>query len=190
MRQIGTVDKEFNITRHYDINIITKPNDSDDRDPFISDLSFTFKPKPNTKMTLPGVYCLRTNILNLSDKIIWETYISLTYIENVFKAMKSELGLRPIYHHKEQNIDSQLFVSLLSYQFVTYIRNKLSLKNITFSWSRIVSKLSNHCISTSIYKTPKGKKIIKTPYKPTELQTNIYNDLKISHYPTLMPIIR
>jgi len=47
----------------------------------------------------PGVYCLRTNKTDWNESTLWHTYTMLTDVESVFRSLKSELGLRPIYHH-------------------------------------------------------------------------------------------
>ncbi len=51
-------------------------------------------------LTHPGVYCLRSNQTDWDEETLWRTYITLTDLEAVFRSLKSELGLRPIYHHK------------------------------------------------------------------------------------------
>ncbi|MCP4377384.1 MAG: transposase, partial [bacterium] len=48
--------------------------------------------------TLPGVYCLRTNQDQWDEATLWRTYTMLTDLEAVFRCLKSELGLRPVYH--------------------------------------------------------------------------------------------
>lgn len=46
---------------------------------------------------LPG---LRTNWTEKDPREIWKTYIQLTQVEDAFRTTKSDLGMRPIYHHK------------------------------------------------------------------------------------------
>lgn len=58
-----------------------------------------------------GVYRLRTNIENWSEQQLWETYITLTEIEATFRSLKSELGLRPVYHQKEDRVTGHLFIA-------------------------------------------------------------------------------
>jgi hypothetical protein len=61
----------------------------------------------------------------------WRGYQSLFYsgfcegIEAVFRCFKSELGLRPIFHHKEVRADGHLFITVLAYQFAQLIRRRL-----------------------------------------------------------------
>jgi transposase len=54
----------------------------------------------------------------MDEKELWHTYVTLTEIEAVFRSLKSELGLRPIYHHKEKRIDAHLFLTLVAYTLV------------------------------------------------------------------------
>lgn len=42
----------------------------------------------------------------------------LTDLESVFRSLKSELGLRPVYHLKAERADRHLFISVLAYQCV------------------------------------------------------------------------
>ena len=45
-----------------------------------------------------GHYLLRSNLVGEDPGVLWERYMQLTQIEAAFKTLKSELGLRPIYH--------------------------------------------------------------------------------------------
>ena len=49
----------------------------------------------------------------------------LTDLDAVFRSLKSELGLRPIYHWKPQRAEAHLFVTVLAYQLVHVIRTRL-----------------------------------------------------------------
>lgn len=42
----------------------------------------------------------------------------LTDMESVFRSLKSELGMRPVYHHKEDRSDGHPFITVLAYQAV------------------------------------------------------------------------
>ncbi len=48
-------------------------------------------------LTTPGVYCLRSTELDWTEERLWHTYLMLTELEAVFRTLKSELGLRPIF---------------------------------------------------------------------------------------------
>ena len=65
-------------------------------------------------LTHPGVYCLRSNQTDWDEETLWRTYITLTDLEAVFRSLKSELGLRPIYHHKTLRTEGHLFITKLA----------------------------------------------------------------------------
>jgi hypothetical protein len=45
-----------------------------------------------------GHYLLRSNLVGEDPTVLWERYVQLAQIEAAFKTMKSELGIRPLYH--------------------------------------------------------------------------------------------
>ena len=63
-------------------------------------------------------------------------------LEAVFRGLKSELGLRPVFHHKEERTEGHLFITVLAYQLVQTIRRKLEAAGETISWSRLREILS------------------------------------------------
>ena len=61
-----------------------------------------------------GAYLLRTNLEGKSAEGLWKTYIGLTQIEDSFRIAKHDLGLRPIFHHKEERAQAHILVCFLS----------------------------------------------------------------------------
>lgn len=61
-----------------------------------------------------GCYLLRTNLQGQDARTLWKTYIGLTQIEDCFRTTKHDLGLRPIYHHKEERTQAHILVCFLS----------------------------------------------------------------------------
>ena len=75
----------------------------------------------------------------------------LTDLEAVFRGLKSELDLRPVYHHNEECTEGHLFITVLAYQLVQAIRRKLEAGGETMSlrpspsagsWTRLGEILS------------------------------------------------
>ena len=62
-----------------------------------------------------GCYVLRTNVRDFSPEELWKIYIQLTEAESAFRVHKSDLGLRPIWHHKEGRVQAHIFVCFLAY---------------------------------------------------------------------------
>ncbi len=88
-------------------------------------------------MTHPGVYCLRSNQTEWDEATLWRTDFTLTDIEAVFRSLTSELGLRPIYHHKPIRAEGHLFITVIAYQRVQMIRTRLRQCAESASWTTL-----------------------------------------------------
>lgn len=62
-----------------------------------------------------GTYVLRSNIHDWTDEELWKTYIQLTEAEAAFRIQKSDLCIRPIWHHKQGRIKAHILVCFLAY---------------------------------------------------------------------------
>jgi len=62
-----------------------------------------------------GCYLLRTNLAGWSPEDLWKTYIQLTQAESVFRTQKTELILRPIWHHPEDRVQAHILFSSRAY---------------------------------------------------------------------------
>ncbi len=135
--RIGRLKEKSRVGQHYVITLT-----ADESGEKALSLTWSQQPIEGTLLTHPGVYCLRTNETQWDAERLWRTYITLTDLEAVFRTFKSELGLRPIYHHKESRTDGHLFISVLAYQLVQTVRRQLKEKGIPDSWSRLRETLS------------------------------------------------
>lgn len=62
-----------------------------------------------------GTYILRSNIHHWTDQELWKTYIQLSEAEAAFRIQKSDLCLRPIWHHKQDRIKAHILICFLAY---------------------------------------------------------------------------
>jgi len=62
-----------------------------------------------------GCYVLRTNVANFTAQQTWQTYVQLTQAEAAFRIHKSDLSIRPVWHHKEPRVRSHILVCFLAY---------------------------------------------------------------------------
>jgi len=62
-----------------------------------------------------GCYMLRTNINDWSGEELWRAYIQLTEAEAAFRIHKSDLKIRPIWHHKTERVQAHILVCFLVY---------------------------------------------------------------------------
>ncbi len=65
-------------------------------------------------METGGSYILRTNWSETDPKTLWNTYIQLTEVEDSFRTEKYDLGMRPIFHHKEDRTQAHILVCFLA----------------------------------------------------------------------------
>ena len=133
LQKVGALKSDYaSIAKYYDVVVTRCPLGKKDSD---SDnaLSVTYKEKIGTddKSAMNGVYCLRTNNTTMDNKTLWKTYTTLTDLEALFRTLKTELGLRPIFHKTQSRVDAHLFITLLAYTIIHTIRYKLKAKNIT-----------------------------------------------------------
>lgn len=154
------------IGQHYRIEYQT-----DDSGDHLKALTWTKTPVAGTLLTDPGVYCLRSNEVSWTPEQLWRTYVTLTDLEAVFRSLKSELGLRPIFHHKESRGDAHLFISVLAYQFVQIIRSRLADQGIHESWYSLRKILRVQRRVTSSFTTRAGRtlNVRKASLPETEL---------------------
>jgi transposase len=62
-----------------------------------------------------GCYLLRSNVTDWSGEELWRAYIQLTEAEEAFRLHKSDLVMRPVWHHKEQRVQAHILICFLAY---------------------------------------------------------------------------
>ena len=72
-----------------------------------------------------GRYLLRTNLSAEDPALVWRCYMQLVAVEEAFRTLKGDLGLRPIFHHKPERIEAHLFVAFLACCLSTTLRQQL-----------------------------------------------------------------
>ena len=101
------------------------------------DSTGSMRPTSSQKDQQCGLHCLSTNLSDWDETRLRETYLMLTEIEATFRSLKTELGLRPVYHQKKARVNAHLFISLLAYHLVHTLRHQLKEKGIHLSWESI-----------------------------------------------------
>jgi len=72
-----------------------------------------------------GAYLLRTNLNDRSPQGLWRMYVQLTEVEAVFRALKSELAVRPIWHWVGPRVEAHVMVAFLGYCLWVCLKQKL-----------------------------------------------------------------
>lgn len=167
------------VSQHYEITVET-----DAEQPRVTALRWARQPVDGTALSHPGVYCLATNETGWDEATLWRTYTTLTDLEAVFRSLKSELGLRPIYHAKETRTDGHLFISVLAYQCVQLIRRRLKHQGISDSWTRLRRILSVQVRLTVSFRQIDGHTLnIRKPTQAEPELLAIYRALGIDPRP-------
>jgi hypothetical protein len=108
----------------------------------------------------------------------------LTDLEAVFRSLKSELGMRPVFHQVTELVTGHLFISVLAYHLVHSTRYQLKKNGIVNSWSGLREQLAGqnrititmHCKNEDIVHVRKST-------RPEPRQLKFYSALGICSHP-------
>ena len=174
-RSVGGLQRKHRrVARYYDVEV----NDIAKR---TRSLSWHRKDEVLAQMEpLYGCYVLRTNQRELEAAQLWSLYITLTRAEEGFRALKSNLGLRPNRHQKEHRVEGHIFISILAYHLMCYIMRVLEDEGDNRHWETIRRVLQSHSYTTMILPTKQGKVYrVRKAGTPEECQKSIYAKLKV-----------
>ena len=147
-------------------------------------VTWTRRPQDGSMATHPGVYCLRSSETDWDEDALWRTYTTLTDVEAVFRSLKSELGLRPIYHHKPRRADGHLLLTVIAYQLVQVIRTRLRKHGEHASWSTLRRILEGQQRVTATFRRPDGRTLhVRTTTQAEPEQRAIYDALGVDPQP-------
>jgi transposase len=129
---------------------------------------------------LDGGYLLKTDRQDLTDEEIWRTYILLTRVEAAFRAMKSPLCERPIFHHLEHRVQTHIFLCVLAYHLLVAIEKLFLDAGIHTSWATLREELSTHQVVTVVLPASNGDVLkIRRASTPEPRHKEIYQTLHI-----------
>ena len=147
-------------------------------------VTWTRRPQDGSMLTHPGVYCLRSSETDWDEDTLWRTYTTLTDVEAVFRSLKSELGLRPIYHRKPRRADGHLFITVIAYQLVQLIRTRLRAHGSHASWTTLRRLVEGQQRVTATFRRPDGRTLhVRTATQPEPDQRAVYDALGVDPHP-------
>jgi transposase len=100
------------------------------------------KPKLKAAQQRDGHYLLRSNLTGEDPAVLWTRYVQLTQIESVFRSLKSELGIRPIYHQLEHRADAHVLIAFLAYCLQVTLKNRLMIHAPGLTPAAVLEKLA------------------------------------------------
>jgi transposase len=89
-----------------------------------------------------GAYLLRTNLKGESPEDLWTKYIQLTEVEAAFRALKSEVSIRPLFHQLERRVKAHILVAFLGYALWVTLKHLLRRSGLEQSPAKAMALLS------------------------------------------------
>ena len=127
-----------------------------------------------------GHYLLRTNLLAEDPAVLWDCYVQLTQIEAAFKCLKSDLGIRPIYHQLEHRVDAHILVAFLAYCLTVTLRQRLRMHAPGLTPRAVLEKLASIQILDVSFPTTDGRRLIMPRYtEPSPEQALLLHHLNL-----------
>ena len=152
--------------------------------------TFTFaldKEKLKKSELRDGHYLLRSNLVGEDPAVLWERYLQLTQVEAAFRTLKSELGLRPIYHQLENRVEAHILVAFLAYALSVTLKQRLQALAPGLTPRAVLEKLATIQMLDVCLPTTDGRWLIMPRYtQPEPDQSLLLHQLHLS-LPTQPP---
>ena len=144
--------------------------------------TFTFqldKAKLKEAELRDGHYLLRTNLVAEEPAVLWDRYMQLTQIEAAFKCLKSDLGIRPIYHQLEHRVEAHILVAFLAYCLTVTLKHRLQLHAPGLTPRAVLEKLAAIQMLDVSFPTTDGRRLVMPRYtEPDPEQALLLHQLK------------
>jgi transposase len=133
--------------------------------------TFTFqvdKAKLKAAQHRDGHYLLRTNLVAEDPAVLWDRYMQLVQIEAAFKCLKSELGIRPIYHQLEHRVDAHILIAFLAYCLTVTLKQRLQTHAPGLTPRAVLEKLAAIQTLDVCFPTTDGRWLVMPRYTEPE----------------------
>lgn len=158
--------------------------------------------RKNWRTAREGAYLLRTNIEAETAEQLWSKYMQLTEAEASFRALKSELSIRPLFHQLEPRVKAHVMVAFLGYALWVTLKHLLQRRapiepkptisgvenGQPFSPMKAISLLSTLQSADIVLPTTEGREIrLRRITEPTAEQRSLLQQLGLSLPDQLQP---
>jgi hypothetical protein len=180
MQRLGRAKQRFaRAAQHYEISVATDPEGK-----LVTAITWVKCIVPGSAAAHPGVYCLRTTLVDQDNATLWRTYIMLTELESVFRSLKTDLGLRPVFHRIDRRVEGHLFISVLAYHFVHTLRLQLKAHGINDSWNTLRQALATQRRVTASLQRRDGRTVhVRKATRPKPRHQTLGTILKLDPNP-------
>ena len=118
-----------------------------------------------------GSYLLRTNMIDEDPAALWKQYMLQGEIEQSFKEVKNDLGLRPVFHQTDDRIEAHIFVSYVAYCLQATLKNLTSDIASGLSPKEIIAKMKQLYMVDVKKPTSDGREIVMKRYVEPKPET-------------------
>jgi len=174
----GLKEKYASMTKYYNVTV-----SEDETNLKVTEVLLETKPIREARNVLTGCYVIETTHKELDEEKIWRLYMTLTNVEGAFRSLKTDSGLRPVYHQNAQRTQGHLFISVLAYHLLINIERRLRAAGDIRKWDTIKKQLSTHQRSTVVF-TDKNEIInhIRISGSPEHAHKEIYKMLGVKEF--------
>jgi transposase len=121
-----------------------------------------------------GAYLLRTNCTEEDPRKLWHWYIQLTEVEDAFRTSKSDLGLRPVFHHKEDRVQAHILVCFLALAMWRVLELWLKARAMGDTARQVVQELATiHSMDLVLTVRERGQTRLRIVGKPEPLAADL-----------------
>jgi len=124
-----------------------------------------------------GRYLLRSNLPEQVPATLWEYYIQLIQVEEAFKNLKGDLGIRPIFHQLAHRIEAHIFIAFISYCLHVTLRRRLRDLAPGLTPRAVLEKFSAMQMIDVYLPTSDGRTIILSRYTQPESELKLLLNL-------------
>lgn len=130
-------------------------------------------------LALCGDYVLKTD-KDLEATELWSLYMTLLKAESGFRMLKGTLGMRPNFHQLEHRVESHIFISVLGYHLLSWVRLHLEKAGDPREWKTVRRLLSTHSLVSTRLPLKDGRIVtVRKPSLPDAEQSRVYQLLGI-----------
>jgi transposase len=121
-----------------------------------------------------GAYLLRTNCQEEDPAKLWHWYIQLTEVEEAFRIGKSDLGMRPVYHQREDRVQAHILVCFLALVMWRYLEAWLGSKGLGNCARQVIEHLATvHSMDVVLPVRNRGEVRLRLVAKPDKLTADL-----------------
>ena len=165
------------IARYYEVTVEHEQD-------VASGITWTVKDEALLALRFSGSYLIRSSRTDLNAVTLWELYNTLTMVEDSFRSLKRELGLRPTHHRIDRSLEGHLFITVCAYHLLATIQCELHKHGINHRWETVRSHMSSQCRVTVSMTNREGERIhTRQTTEPEPFHQEVYRALGLPMKP-------